>query len=508
MIKLLIADDEAYIRQGISCCIDWERNGITVVGEAADGEDAFHKAGTLLPDIVLTDIQMPIMNGLELVEKFRSAFPGLKIVVLTAYGNEDNFIRAIEAGVDGFVLKSADSERILQTVLAVKEKLLQERVQVAEVNRIRALYSENQHLLLATLFSRFLKNNLPMGAFLRRVEKLQIALRGPRYALLLAHTPKTDDPLTIAVFSRNLAPYNPFVFYCEDNQLVAVLNTEAAALTQKVMATMLGSLDGYVVGNALAVFPEIEKLEQLPWAYAYGKQSLEYCFWNQEEPYIWVDRRQFFPHLKEEELFRMEGRVYKALHQEEEIRVLDQLEKLYLYWQTNLLPREALMQSAVRVLWAAHWSKANEPEGENYMAMVQQLQNPEDVLLFLTEALALEIKEPVKNDSSDRVLAYIHAHYSQEISLRDIAASSYLSVSYVSRIIRAKTGVSLTEYIHRLRIEKAKTLLCQSERKHYEIAEEVGYSNYKYFAAYFNKFVGMSASDYRAFRRGQGENRM
>lgn len=127
MIHLLIVDDEQIIRMGIKNSISWEEHGIEVVGSASDGEEAFQLALRYRPDIVLTDLRMPRMDGIALIKKMKEAGLSAKVIVLTAYNETSYYAEVIPLGIENFVLKNACSDAILDEVLKVAEKIQKER---------------------------------------------------------------------------------------------------------------------------------------------------------------------------------------------------------------------------------------------------------------------------------------------------------------------------------------------------------------------------------------------
>ena len=116
MIKLLIADDEPFIRKGIRTAIAWQEHNIEVVGEASNGKDALQLALQLEPDIILADIQMPVLTGLELAKQVHILLPQTRVIILSAYGSTENLTSAIETKVSRFVLKNASCSDILDNV--------------------------------------------------------------------------------------------------------------------------------------------------------------------------------------------------------------------------------------------------------------------------------------------------------------------------------------------------------------------------------------------------------
>ena len=132
------------------------------------------------------------------------------------------------------------------------------------------------------------------------------------------------------------------------------------------------------------------------------------------------------------------------------------------------------------------------------ISQVCELETPEE----MTEALKSLILSPGSPDSQNPQIAaalnYINENYEKDLRLEDVSRQVYLSVGYLSRIFKTETGYSFKEWLHRVRIEKAKELIAHTDLKYYEIAEKVGYKDYKYFSAYFNKLCGCSAKEYKS----------
>ena len=186
MIKLLIADDEPFIRKGIRSTIPWHEHDIEVIGEASNGKEALQLALQLEPDIVLADIQMPILTGLELAKQLGELLPQTKVIILTAYGSTENLTSAIENHVSRFVLKNASCTDILNNVLEVYKDIKHSREVYSTYKHLNDVYNENQHLIKSTLVSRYLSRQLSYSDFLNKIQTETIPLSGPYYAILAA----------------------------------------------------------------------------------------------------------------------------------------------------------------------------------------------------------------------------------------------------------------------------------------------------------------------------------
>ena len=155
-MKILLVDDEDFIRKGMCYTIPWEDYDLEV-SEASNGAEALDIALRTHPDIVLTDISMPVMDGFELTRRLNQTLPDTRVLILTAYDTLDNLKEAIDVQVSGFLVKNANSQEILDTVLKLKKELEEGRRRKEKLNQVQEIFNENQMLIKSTLIYRFFK---------------------------------------------------------------------------------------------------------------------------------------------------------------------------------------------------------------------------------------------------------------------------------------------------------------------------------------------------------------
>ena len=185
MIKIFIVDDEPIIRQGLRTTIKWSKYDIEVVGEASNGADAYKKIIELSPDIVLTDIRMPLLDGIELIRLLREIALPVKIVILTAYEEISYYSKAIELGVHNFILKNACSDEILSTVLKVRDQVIKEKNQQQEYTQEKGLLLDNLYLIQTNYIKSILSGQESADQLVEKSAQLRLPLNGPSYALIM-----------------------------------------------------------------------------------------------------------------------------------------------------------------------------------------------------------------------------------------------------------------------------------------------------------------------------------
>lgn len=497
MIKLLIVDDEDFIRQGMHYAIPWEDYDMEVAGEAGNGADALELALRLRPDIVLADIQMPLMNGLELARKLNELLPDTRVIILTAYGNTENLSTAIDVKVSAFLLKSANSSQILDTVLRVKKEAEALREKSSQAARLKDIYTENSHLIKATLLSRFLKNQISFAHFQKRAQKIHLDFHGTSYSLMLIRTNGEEESLVVHTLTNQLTSYRPFVFFTEDRMAVVILDTSEVPFEALEIEERIPCILPVVSGNCIVILSMISGIQDFPLAYGVTNTMLNHCFWKTDTSFTLLHPEDQIVEPSSVSLYDSECRLITSIlsHNEEEVR--EKLDTYYTYAKDQQIPRHIFMDSVKRliVLLCAVSSEGIDPE--ETVRVAEESETPLEILDLLSSLAFSGETKASETTQITPALAYIKEHYMEDIHLEDAARAAYLSTGYLSRIFKNMTGYSFKEYLHRQRIFHAQELILHTDYKYYEIAEMTGYKDYKYFSSYFSKITGCSAKEYR-----------
>ena len=494
--KILLVDDEDYIRQGIRYTIPWEKHGMEIVGEAANGEDALHLSQKLRPDIILVDIQMPMINGIELTERLSELVPEAKVIILTAYGSSENLSQAIQAKVSGFLLKTADSGQILDTVTKVKEELEIRLRQDEQTVFYKNIFDENRHLIKATLLSRFLLGQISYPQFATKAEKIDISIQASSYALLLIRCDSENEQQTLGHFFHLFHEYQPFAFFVENKLALIILDTSDKHFSEKTFTDFLPSLLPLTFGNHIVIMMPLLSFADFSLAYHQMCRQLDYCFWEATRPYTLLSPQDNFSTTEIVDTYLPERDLLATISTKNENLITHGLQNFYQYMCDLRIPRRLFLESITHILIFIH---ATINETFDLSEAISSLSDYEsaDELIALVESLLIPEMDISSHTQLSLAISYIHEHFADDFSLDDVARHAYLSPGYLSRIFKSGTGYSFKEYLHLTRIKKAQELLQNTRLKYYEIAEQVGYKNYKYFSSYFSKISGCSAREYQ-----------
>jgi two-component system response regulator YesN len=496
LMKLLIVDDESVIRQGLRNAIEWNKYDIEVVGEAANGDEAFKKVIDLKPDIMMTDIRMPLMDGIELIRKLQEMSLPVRVIILTAYDQNEYYAKAISLGVREFVLKNARSDAILSAVLKVKNDIISESITIKENERQKNLLMENLFLIQSSYVSRILSGKEYADQIAKKAEELDLNLSGPSFGLVMATLSGTDWWAVVNLVRGTFAAYNPFVFKYQENLLSVVLNlpqdTDKTAFDDFIKV-----IKPYLLENKLVIMYPLDSYEELTSKGDIMVEAMERCCWD-SGTCSYIDNSYTLPEVQLSRILESEYRLINTAYTRWNATEISSLiDKWFECLETCKAPARIIKESARRICVALCSTCKKTDETENFIEKIFRCSGAEGIYNIL-----FDIFEDARDESSadtqlNLVLEYIQDNYNQDISLADVAEKIFISPSYLSRIFRKKTGCSFKEWINRLRIEKAKEMLMQTKLKHYEIAEKVGYCDYKHFSEYFHKYCGCSAREYR-----------
>ncbi|MBO4987210.1 MAG: response regulator, partial [Lachnospiraceae bacterium] len=188
MLKIFLVEDESIMREGLRDNMPWQQFGYEFVGEAADGENALPLIRKTRPDVLLTDIKMPFMDGLSLSRIVAKEFPNMKIIILSGYDDFEYARQAIQIGVEQYILKPVTRETLKKVLSEVKDKIDSEREKKINMERIQSERREYELMSRRTFFEKVFSGRLSVQEIYTEMEKLSIQLEGPYFNLILVGT--------------------------------------------------------------------------------------------------------------------------------------------------------------------------------------------------------------------------------------------------------------------------------------------------------------------------------
>lgn len=537
MISVMIVDDEFIVRQGIKTSIDWEAHGIKIIGEAMNGQSALPKIRTLRPDILITDIRMPVMDGLTLAEKVREEMPEMKIIILSGYGEFAYAKKSIHLNVAEYLLKPVGAEELMKAVLTQRDIITGERWKNAELQKNKLLVEENIDFIRARFIQGLLKNKYTDESVIKsKARNLRINLDGPQHQIILIDiddffllseemSATQKDNLTQAVLkiaSEQINTYtNCTLCQSESDYFIGVVNLkegmeiplesiclEIQKMIQEELSLSVTVSTGLPYANLASLACSYhEALLALRKKVYKGKATI-ICYKDLEE----ADKSSpvFFPTQKEKELLAelrfLNKEKVRELTNDLFTKFLEEMVDYSLIKMTTLrlilMSMGILEELGINIEEELQVKFIPDQEIEKYET-IKDIKDWFIHTLHMFINLIAEKKSKRYKDIVSKSFQYVKDNYNQDISLEDVAKAVFVTPPYFSKVFKAETGENFTSWLNRYRIEQAIALLKKDPSlKCYELSSYVGYNDYKYFSSIFKKITGLTFSEYREKQNG------
>lgn len=526
--KILIADDTPVIREALSKSIPWERYDCKVAGTAEDGQKAKELIDEIKPDILITDIRMPGMDGLALTEYINQFLPGSKVIIITGYQEFEYARRALQLNVKDLLLKPLNNDDVRkiigETVRELKKgkeraeyekKLLKENeeYQTREKISVRAI----QGKILSDLFlgrgsakdytKEYLKemslSNVHIQVIAVRVRSFdenKIALVQNQVIYYMYEYEKRNNVRVIEIAYRK-----DILFFILDKEKKS--SRSHKVYMKKQIIYMNKQLRNHLLPEICVCIGNVTN--QLELGLECGKQVLdvlEYNFFTAKEEILEPENFRLVKGEKSSYQLPDFDKLFLALEASGADAVSQEVKKLVeniaKSTQGNLFQIKCLL-SELCITVLRHYNQKNKDE------RIPRLIDEIDALVNLRAAeeyvngFLEEIKKEIKEEESpynplvQDAVKYIRENYAKDISLTAVAEHLAVNPSYLSRLLKQETGDNFTDILADIRIRKAKQLLNEPGIRISDVTELVGYSNYEYFFQVFRKSVGISPSEYR-----------
>ena len=532
-IKVFLVEDEVIIRSGVKKSINWEQEGYEFVGEASDGELAYPMILKEKPDILITDIRMPFMDGLELSRLVKKELPDIKILILSGYDEFEYAKKAIKIGVTEYLLKPISAAKLTEVLNAVAETIRQENEEKNLLETYFAEMRENTERDKMRLFEKLLMGDLSMGEILEAGERFGMNLGASCYKIVLfkilanlenhVYAEQMVDACSsveqaasmmegVYVFQRGVEGW-AFLLTAQDEKS---MEESAKILYQNLKQAMKNYTQVEYFGGIGSTVPRIRSLKQ-----SFREADRAFAARFVEEANQIISQKEFEKSQMEEGL-KMQGVVQIGKSREmlqkflsngtrEEVKAfsdayISRIEEENI--RSTMVRQYVVIDVCIVILsFCERISSANrlQEEAEELQKMMQKIHSLSEIKKYVVRLLneAIELRDAESGRRySDLIAAAkkeIENHYmTEEISLNTVAISVGMSPSYFSSIFSKEAGKTFVEYLTEVRIEKAKEFLMCSSMKTSEIGYEVGYKDPHYFSYIFKKVQGCSPKEYRA----------
>lgn len=524
--RVLIVDDEMLVRVGLKTSIKWEENGYQIVGDARNGKEALEMFKAFSPDIVISDISMPQMNGLDFIEKLHELSKNVITIILTHYESFDYAKKAIDLEVSEYLLKSdLTEENLLKTlnsaVLKHEKHFSKAKVETEKENKTNKIEKSLSNETKLNLIKLFKSNSLDKDEF----ENLSTNFPATFFCLAgctitdFLHDRKSNDLQSnksiemiqnlISEILLDNPSFKSIFFY--SNTFIIVFNfmddseekrMSIYHLLNIVRKNIKQFFNFYMTIGISSIHKEVNSLGL---SYMECQSAIENCFYN--NLYISFFNKELELQVKSinEEDFSQKAESIMAifkkyLEDENTVEFLDYLKKFG--DEIKQTGNVRLGRFVVSSLLSELKSYKILHEETKYLSY-NDFYHFDLLYEYFGNCLSqanFGNKNLENNNHSfaiKKCLDYINKHYTENIALTDLADHIEMSRSYLSFLFKKETGYSFSRYLMKKRVDTSKNLLTSSQEKIYLVAEKVGFDNPYYFSKVFKEQTGFTCKEYR-----------
>lgn len=531
MFKLVIADDEPSARYGIRDCIDWKQFNIDVVGEADDGTTALEIIEETKPDIVITDVKMSNMDGIKLAKLLREQNYNIKIIFISGYDDVDYIRSALKLDAIDYVLKPIDLEELENVISKVVTLIKEEKQKEKIMDQMEQKLLKSMPLLKEKFLIDLVLNDFEDISMLKEKLKflnMNLSIEG-KYCILIVNIDKTNSYKDRSEKDRQLTSFvvmnicqelinQYFKGYIvekgQDNFLCIIeLDEENATKNLYELATYI-QFNLYrclQLDITIAMGNIVNHISLLSESHVIAERALSQKLYLGKNQIITDDDietnygSEYYISLTKEEKI---ATLLKVGNEEKLMDTLtDFFSKLYDTKNTNVKYFQViclqLFHVALKVLIEL---ELNIEELRNEQLMwetilkADTLKEMEKIILIHYKTVNDFIKEKNSNKNNSvivKIKDIIQQKYYSNITVNEIADEIFLTSNYICKIFKQETGITINEYLTKIRIEKSKEMLEEPQNKLYDICYAVGYSDPSYFNKVFKKNTGLSPSQFR-----------
>ncbi|MBD0384251.1 response regulator transcription factor [Paenibacillus sedimenti] len=506
MYKVLIVDDEPTIRAGLQTLIDWEHYGFKVVGDAMNGREALSKYDELAPHLIIIDIRMPVMDGLQVIEQIRATDTSCRFLILTGYADFEYAKRAILGRVDGYILKPVDEEEMIAELVRV-HKHLQKQDELENITA-QSASRRREELIQALLAADTVQLQLPSAD----LEGLIGASKGGYQVLLIqpATTQASDSRLYSTIKQGLIDKFESaergVVF--SSHSCLGILLKEPVA-DARARRTVYSEIRSCLpeISFHVAIGSAVKQIKDVSVSFQEAAELLTYHYLCADELIVRHNVNLDGDHPAIPDMASLAEKLYYAI----DLGNRESLERLLERTGAELVACDR-SESGLKTNYAQLTSLAlNKLAGQNdktytivqdSMSIIAQIYVQPNLaalqaclrrqLCDLASRISGSGNEPVLK----QVMDFIERHYAENLKLDTLAELFNYTSGYLGKIFKNYTGAHFHTYLDQVRIRKAIELLGEGLKVH-QVAERVGYANADYFHSKFKKYVGESPSSYK-----------
>lgn len=532
--KMIIADDEWNVREGLKEVVDWAAQDIEVIALAANGQEAYDLCMAHRPDVLLTDIRMPMIDGLEASARLKEAMPQLRIIIISGIQDFNYVKTALKLEADGYLLKPIKLEELTETVSQVVASLEEERARKLQMERLEQNLKESMPVLKEKFMADLLTGIFKNGEEIRRkltFFRISLDKGGPWKVALFQMDDYEEAVKLYSEKYRNLLGFSvrnimDDILYNGNNGVAVTLKEDEYAVLfscsepeeariPDICQDMIQSINAYLkIPMSAGLGNRVEDLTELHLSCQEARSAVEYKFFTGRNSLVDIrDIGSARMSLDLNAMYDEQAKVIQMLRLGDTENVRRKTGELLASLCANrTVPVGYVQSTCVELVTLASKSflelgEELETAGLSLPEMIRDIycqdnagELTELVQRYLDQlTLYMANRHKSKNSATiKKIKEIIAAKYMENLTIARISEEVYLSPNYISLVFKKETGESVTEHLTKVRMEAAMALLLDQDLKILDISEMVGYENATYFSTVFKKYTGLHPQKYRS----------
>lgn len=545
MLKIFLAEDEVIVRETIKRMIPWEELGFELVGEAADGEMALPLLIRQKPDLLITDIKMPFMDGLTLAKLAKKELPELKIVILSGYDDFNYAKQAINIGVEDYLLKPITKNALIERLSEIRSRYEHEKTQKEYYEKFQREMQAYEKNSSRDFFEALVRGSMDMMEVYKKAEKLGVDIVAEAYNILIFTMNSEEDfsgqkegyseweAESLEMLEEFFSGHPSAMLFRSNIFSYGVLLKGQKESIKEITKECVGKIQGILKRKEskrewfLAVGQPVERLSQIKKSYHTASRAFSQRYLYVEN-ILYYDEMEMMEHrsgqadtndnayLKKVDVNALNPAILQKFLSNGIQEETENFVKNYFY-AIGQEPMESLVFRNYVILNVRFSvitflkglgcdTEGMEPENTEEI-LAESGKNIESAIAYAEKMVsqAITIRDQNSGNKNRSILKtavdFIESHYmEEEISLNTVANVANVSANHFSALFSQNMGQTFIEYLTSLRMNKAKELLRCTGMRSSEIAGEIGYKDAHYFSYLFKKTQGMTPSDYRKVR--------
>lgn len=507
MRRVMLVEDEDLILQGIRCIIDWEELSMTVVSMVHNGKEALEQFRENPVDIIVTDVEMPQMNGLELLEEIRKISPETRCIILSGYEEFAYARAALKLDVEEYILKPINEEQLRQALIQASEQL-------DEIERKKAEDLEDKigwhKLLMGKLSSEEaaefyqvlppIEDGKKVYTAIMKIDTGSVESQGGMQIILSEIQGQSHEIRAIY-----LSPDTLFLLLFADRESGDGEAVEIFGRLQNDLESAHGIL------SFLSVASPIEKYEELAEGY---KTAFKMQRYRVLEGYGSCIAESYIRERKTQDVVIDETLLRKMILQKDQEGVLHYIEDLFINNLKSEVSVDVLYQLALKLAVFLQDIKSEYKLGQarnfqDLSEMIEKIYQADDIFglktIFISEIVeiitCLHMEDSQYTPVVKQIMEEVQRNYREDMNLKTLSYKYHMNASYLGQIFQKEVGCSFTQYLSNTKNKIAKDLILNTNMKINDIAREVGYPDTSYFYRKFKQCYGVSPASLRTIKK-------